>query len=129
MAAPRAASAIGHRLSAIGHQLTVAGPAGTQVKLTPEEVLGENGALRQRPHFGPCSFSYILAGHGKATWAPRFSSFGFRYVPVAGASRQRASGRPQVIAVELEHILVVDIKIGIRYCLRRVREHIQIQCN
>ena len=84
-------------------RITVAGPAGTQVKLTPEEVLGENGTLRQRPHFGPCSFSYILAGHGKETWAPRFSSFGFRYVQVEGASRERASGRPQVIAVELEH--------------------------
>ncbi len=82
-------------------RITVKGPAGSQVKLTPEEVLCDDGKLRQK--YGPCSFTYTLKGNGEENWAPRFSSYGFRYVQVEGASRTPVAGKPRILSVESEH--------------------------
>ena len=66
-------------------KLTVAGPAGTTVKLIPGELLDDAGLVTQRSSGGPMWFSYTLRGQGQETWRPRFSYYGFRYVQVEGA--------------------------------------------
>ena len=84
-------------------QLTVRGPAGSQVKLIPGELLDERGLVSQRSSGGPVSFSYTLKGDGLEVWHPRFTYYGFRYVQVEGASRdpaQASLGQPAVLDLE-----------------------------
>ncbi|MGA2631258.1 MAG: family 78 glycoside hydrolase catalytic domain [Terriglobia bacterium] len=65
-------------------QITVRGAAGSQVRLTPGELLDEKGFVTQRSSGGPTYFTYTLKGGGTETWHPRFSYYGFRYVQVDG---------------------------------------------
>lgn len=71
-------------------QLSVAGPAGTEVKLRYAEKLGPDGGIDTS---GIDSFvkdspfqtdTYILKGQGMETWEPRFTYHGFRWVEVTG---------------------------------------------
>lgn len=65
-------------------QITVRGAAGAQVRLTPGELLDNEGLVSQRSSGGPTYFTYILKGAGDETWHPKFSYYGFRYVQVEG---------------------------------------------
>jgi alpha-L-rhamnosidase len=65
-------------------QITVRGKAGAQVRLTPGELLDQQGLVTQRSSGGPAYFTYTLKGGGTETWHPRFSYYGFRYVQVEG---------------------------------------------
>lgn len=62
--------------------ITVSGAAGSEVRMTPGELLDETGLVSQRPSGGPNSFTYTLKGAGRETWSPRFTYYGFRYVQV-----------------------------------------------
>jgi hypothetical protein len=65
-------------------QITVRGTGGSQVRLTPGELLDEKGFVTQRSSGGPTYFTYTLKGGGTETWHPRFSYYGFRYAHVEG---------------------------------------------
>jgi alpha-L-rhamnosidase len=70
-------------------QLTVNAPAGTVVRLKHGETLNADGTVHMENNLVTGSRSqldeYICAG-GEATWEPRFSYKGFRYVEVTGLS-------------------------------------------
>lgn len=70
--------------------LTVRGNRGAVVKLTPGELLDDQGLVTQRSSGGPTFFTYTLKGGGTETWRPRFSYYGFRYVQVEGAAPDSA---------------------------------------
>jgi alpha-L-rhamnosidase len=66
-------------------QLTVSGPAGTRVSLRHAETLKPDGSLYLANLRGAqVTDTYILRGHGKEIWEPRFTSHGFRYVEMTG---------------------------------------------
>jgi hypothetical protein len=67
-------------------RIEVSGPAGSQIRLTPGELLDANGLVSQRSSGGPSYFTYTLRGEGRETWSPRFSYYGFRYVQVEGTA-------------------------------------------
>lgn len=64
--------------------LQVRGQAGDTLRITPAELLDENGLPTQRASGGPYYFEYILKGDSLETWQPRFSYYGFRYALVEG---------------------------------------------
>lgn len=68
-------------------QVTTHGPAGKTIKMTPGELLDDQGLVTQRSSGGPTYFSYTLKGEGAETWHPRFTYYGFRYIQVEGATR------------------------------------------
>lgn len=87
-------------------ELVVRGPAGTSVKLTPAEVLGQDGLAWQRSfNAGPdrwVLYNYMLAGQGEERFVPRFNYHGFRYLQVEGgvpAGRANPDGRPQIVSL------------------------------
>ncbi len=84
-------------------KITVKGKAGDQIKLTPEEVLHDDGTLKQREHFGPCYFTYTLKGDGEETWTPLFSSYGFRYIRIESVDIESGRSKPQILSIESEH--------------------------
>jgi hypothetical protein len=71
--------------------ISVTGPAGSQVKLIPGELLDARGLVTQRSSGGPQWFSYTLRGAGAERWHPRFSYYGFRYVQVEIKDPDQAS--------------------------------------
>ncbi len=66
-------------------KIAVKGNRGDTVKLTPGELIDENGLVTQKATGSPYNFIYILKGTGTETWQPRFSYYGFRYVQIDGA--------------------------------------------
>ncbi|OXM87994.1 alpha-L-rhamnosidase [Paenibacillus rigui] len=65
--------------------ITVTGERGSQVRLSPAELLKDNGTVNQKWTGSPTRFSYTLSGQGEESWSPRFSYSGFRYVQIEGA--------------------------------------------
>lgn len=87
-------------------ELVARGPAGATVKLTPCEVLGEDGLAWQRSfNAGPdrwVLYNFTLAGQGEERFVPRFNYHGFRYLQVEGAvpaGRANPGGLPEVVSL------------------------------
>jgi len=93
-------------------KIAVRGPAGATVKLTPAELLAEDGLVDPysaggRPgieHY----YSYTLRGRGKETWHPQFSYYGFRYLQVEGAAPAKAAGPGTPVLLSLEAAFLHD---------------------
>lgn len=66
-------------------EIAVKGSAGTQLTLTPAELLKEDGTVNQKWTGSPTKLQYTLAGTGEEVWRPRFTYTGFRYVQIEGA--------------------------------------------
>ena len=73
-------------------KLTVKGPAGASVRLTPGELLQDNGLVSQRSSGGPAYYTYTLKGTGPETWTPRFFLLRLALPPSRGL-RPRRGGR------------------------------------
>lgn len=90
--------------------LVVRGPAGATVKLTPCEVLGEDGLAWQRSfNAGPdrwVLYNFTLAGRGDEWFRPRFNYHGFRYLQVEGAAPvgRAGAGVPEVVSLTGEFL-------------------------
>lgn len=65
--------------------LQVLGQKGDTVRITPGELLDENGVPTQRASGGPYYFEYVLKGNDLETWQARFTYYGFRFALVEGA--------------------------------------------
>ena len=82
--------------------ITVSGPGGARIRLTPGELLNEQGLVSQKSSGSPVYFSYILNGEGREKWTPRFTYYGFRYVQVEGAvPESQAAAADKVILHDL----------------------------
>ncbi len=64
--------------------ITVKGKRGSTVKITPAELLDDNGLVLQAPVGAPVYFNYTLDGKGTESWHPQFMYYGFRYIQVEG---------------------------------------------
>jgi hypothetical protein len=90
--------------------LVARGPAGATVKLTPCEVLGEDGLAWQRSfNAGPdrwVVYNFTLAGKGDERFRPRFNYHGFRYLQVEGAAPAGRAGAhaPEVVSLSGEFL-------------------------
>ena len=96
--------------------LKARGPAGSQVRLIPGELLDAKGLVTQRSSGGPVYFAYTLKGTGEETWHPRFSYYGFRYVQ---AERLPAAGQtqtPEVLSVGGQFIHSSAATVGTFEC-------------
>jgi alpha-L-rhamnosidase len=62
--------------------ITVRGPAGSQVRIIPSELVKESGDIDDTMCGGKSWWSYTLRGNGTETWTPRFFYRGARYLKV-----------------------------------------------
>ncbi|TCD12200.1 alpha-L-rhamnosidase [Pedobacter frigidisoli] len=67
-------------------ELKVRGKKGDTIRITPAELIKEDGSVTQKNIGGPSYFTYILKGDGIETWRPQFFYTGFRYLQVKGAN-------------------------------------------
>jgi alpha-L-rhamnosidase len=85
-------------------KLRVKGLSGANVKLTPAELLNEDGSPNQTWTGSPYELNYTLKGVGVETWNPLFTYYGFRYVQIEGAIPEdfsvENSTLPQLLSLE-----------------------------
>ncbi len=96
---------IGQNLSGIP-QITVNGKAGDTIRITPAELLKEDGTANQKATGSASYYLYILKGSGEEIWQPRFSYYGFRYVQVdilPNKKNETATTSTKVTAVTALH--------------------------
>jgi len=75
---------MGQNMSAIPY-ISVLGNRGTQVKISPSELLDSNGLITQANIGEKVFFRYTLAGKKIENWQPQFTYYGFRYLQIEGA--------------------------------------------
>ncbi|RJP31413.1 MAG: alpha-L-rhamnosidase [Candidatus Omnitrophota bacterium] len=77
------------------------GARGNTVKITPAELLTEEGLANQSASGGPHHYSYTLKGGVIEEWQPRFTYYGFRYLQVEGAVPADAAGENDVALLDI----------------------------
>lgn len=65
--------------------IEVQGKSGDTVRITPGELLDEQGLVSQKATGKPAYYTYVLKGGEKETWRPRFTYYGCRYMQIDGA--------------------------------------------
>ena len=63
-------------------RLKVSGKKGYRVRITPAEILSDDGFPDQNASGKPYYWNYTMNGKGTETWQPLFSYYGFRYASV-----------------------------------------------
>jgi len=73
-------------------ELEVKGKKGTEIRITPAELITGEFEPNQEASGTPYYFTYILNGEGTEKWRPGFTYYGFRYAKVTGAVPDTSSG-------------------------------------
>ena len=66
-------------------QIQAQGQRGRSIKISPSELLHDDGTVNQSAIGEPVFFNYTLSGEGMESWQPQFMYYGFRYVQIEGA--------------------------------------------
>lgn len=95
---------LGQNMSGIP-EIRIKGSRGDTVRITPSELLKEDGTANQRATGTPSYYQYILKGDGEETWHPKFTYYGFRYVQVELKScvTATAAALPTLVSVKGLH--------------------------
>ncbi|MCX2476633.1 family 78 glycoside hydrolase catalytic domain [Pedobacter sp. MC2016-05] len=80
-------------------ELKVRGKKGDTIRITPAELIKEDGSVTQKNIGGPSYFTYILKGDGIEIWRPKFFYTGFRYLQVKGANPFYTENDPNKTAI------------------------------
>ncbi|MCX6873131.1 MAG: family 78 glycoside hydrolase catalytic domain [Verrucomicrobia bacterium] len=96
-------------------KLTVKGPAGASVRLTPGELLHDNGLVSQGSCGGPAYYTYTLNGAETETWTPRFFYYGSRYLQVE-TSGHDAGNAPQIVELTSQFVHSSAATVGSFTC-------------
>ena len=96
--------------------ITVSGKKNDTIRITPAELINEDGSANQSGSGGPFFFTYILKGHGKETWQPKFTYYGFRYLQVQYIAKNSLETPPQLVQLEGWHIRNAAEKAGAFSC-------------
>ncbi|WP_316848798.1 family 78 glycoside hydrolase catalytic domain [Pedobacter agri] len=96
-------------------ELKVRGKKGDTIRITPAELIKEDGSVTQKNIGGPSYFTYILKGDGLETWRPKFFYTGFRYLQVRGGNpkgRENTSGKAVIEDLVALHIRNAADQVG-----------------
>jgi len=81
-------------------EIVVSAAAGETIRLTPGELIDDNGEVTQQASGGPHYYEFTSDGTSKVQWRPKFTYYGFRYVSLSGAV---PAGQPNP-----DHLPVID---------------------
>ncbi|RYD77072.1 MAG: alpha-L-rhamnosidase, partial [Sphingobacteriales bacterium] len=96
-------------------ELKVRGKKGDTIRITPAELIKEDGSVTQKNIGGPSYFTYILKGDGVEVWRPKFFYTGFRYLQIKGgipANTENKSGSPVIESLQALHIRNAAEQVG-----------------
>lgn len=66
--------------------IKISGKRGDKIKITPSELLTDEGLITQKSSGKNFYFEYTLKGNGVEEWTPKFTYYGFRYAMIEGVS-------------------------------------------
>ena len=96
-------------------ELKVRGKKGDTIRITPAELLKEDGSVTQKNIGGPSYFTYILKGGGVEIWRPKFFYTGFRYLQVKGAKpfyKENDQSKTVILNVRAYHVRNAAEQVG-----------------
>lgn len=97
-------------------QIRVSGPAGSTVRLTPGEVVKEDGTIERGTmggaHRGSAWWQYTKATDGEETWFPKFYFVGSRYLYTELIPASQGGSLPKVEQVEMKIVHAVAEPLG-----------------
>lgn len=96
-------------------EIQASGKKGQKIKISPAELLHDNGTVNQSAIGEPVFFNYTLNGEGLERWQPQFMYYGFRYVQIEGAvpaGQANPEGLPVVKSLKGIHTRNAAAKIG-----------------
>lgn len=85
--------------SAYISSFTATGPAGSVIKITPSELLNEDGTLFRNNYNGRSYSQYTLAGNGKESYTSKFFTTGCRYYQVECLPAPHSTEAPKVESI------------------------------
>ncbi|WP_069658795.1 family 78 glycoside hydrolase catalytic domain [Arcticibacter eurypsychrophilus] len=95
--------------------IQVRGKKGDTVRITPAELINEDGTVNQKASGSPHYYDYVLKGDGVESWQPRFTYYGYRYLQITGGvpeGKENASHKPEVINLKGLHIRNSAARVG-----------------
>lgn len=95
--------------------VAVKGKKGSTIRITPAELLNDDGLVTQQAVGSPVYFDYTLKGEGNETWSPQFTYYGFRYIQIEGAvpdGQDNKTSLPVMLSVKGLHTRNSAPKIG-----------------
>lgn len=105
--------------------IEVKGAKGSTVKITPAELITDDGLANQKASGGPHYYTYTLKGEGVETWRPRFTYYGFRYLQVETTP---ADNPPELVKIEGLFTRYSATRVGMFECssdlYNRIYRHI-----
>ncbi|RZL14315.1 MAG: alpha-L-rhamnosidase, partial [Pedobacter sp.] len=96
-------------------ELKVRGKKGDTIRITPAELIKEDGSVTQKNIGGPSYFTYILKGEGVEIWRPKFFYTGFRYLQVKGANpywTEKDNNKTIVLSLRAYHVRNAAEQVG-----------------
>jgi len=96
-------------------EIKIIGKKGDTVRLTPAELLKDDGTVTQKNIGGPSYLTYILKGNGVETWQPKFFYTGFRFVQLKGAvpaGKENDKNLPVIQNITALHVRNAASKTG-----------------
>lgn len=84
-------------------EIKVQGRRGDTIKITPAELLKEDGSANQKATGSASYYLYVLSGEGEECWHPQFTYYGFRYVQVELLPKDADSTRTKIKTVTALH--------------------------
>jgi alpha-L-rhamnosidase len=100
-------------------ELTLRAASGQSVKLTPGELIEDNGQVTQRASGGPHYYDYTSDGLSGNPWLPRFTYYGFRYISLSGgvpAGKPNPQNLPVVDDLVFHHTRNSSPQVGYFSC-------------
>ncbi len=95
--------------------LKVRGKSGDTIRITPGELLDENGLVSQKSTGKPAYYTYVLKGNETETWQARFTYYGCRYLQVEGGltvNTPNPEGLPVILDLKSRHVRNAAPSVG-----------------
>ena len=83
--------------------ISVSGKKGSRIKLSPAELITDDGLVTQDAVGAPVYFNYILKGDSVETWQPQFTYYGFRYIQVEDDTMVAKNELPVIVNLQSLH--------------------------
>lgn len=93
--------------------ITVRGNRGDTIKMTPAELLTDDGRANQKATGASSYYLYVLSGDSVEHWQPKFTYYGFRYVQVELLPATAEKPTTQIVKVQALHTRNSTATVGV----------------
>jgi len=104
-------------------EVRVTGGAGQTFRITPGELIRDDGSINQDASGGPMYYEITTDGRGTLNWKPKFNYYGLRYAGVSGAvpaGESNPGHLPVVESIIFHHTRNSSPAVGTFHCSNKL---------